>query len=88
VAAVRDSEKRIVDKFTEITSAVHDRTFLEINAGFASIGKTFETSLTATATSIRKGNEELVLKVENERLQRENAELSRDHDIGDGRVRK
>jgi hypothetical protein len=93
VSTIRDSERRIVEKFTEIAASVHDRTFTEIEKGFLVLGKTFNDALTGTALSIRKGQDELVMKVENERLQKrerelekENDELSQSHVVTDGAV--
>ena len=95
VSTLRDAEKQIVDKFTEITAAAHDRTFREIEAGFTSLGTRFESSLTNTAESIRKGQKDLVEAATRQRLEREKAELeekveelSRPHNVGDGVVRR
>jgi cell shape-determining protein MreC len=94
VSTLRDAEKRIVDKFTEITSSVHDRTFLEIEKGFGALGAGFDKALTGTAESIRKGQAALIAEIERKRLEEEaqrlreeNAELSRDHDIGNATPR-
>lgn len=44
----------------------------------------FGESLTGAAQSIRESNARLVQDIETRRLLRENAELSRDHDVGGG----
>jgi hypothetical protein len=84
VAAVRDSESRVTQKFVEVSAAVHDRTFLEL----AALGTRFDASLTATAQSIRKDQAAMLAEVERKRLEaeaqrlrEENAELSRAHDV-------
>jgi hypothetical protein len=90
VSSVRDLEANLTKKFVEVSAAVHDRTFLELSA----LGTRFETSLTTTAQSIRKDQAAMLAEVERKRLEAEaqrlrdeNAELSRPHDVGDGRVR-
>jgi hypothetical protein len=90
VSSVRDLEANLTKKFVEVSWAVHDKTFAEMGA----MGTRFDASLTATAQSIRKDQVAMLaevdrkrLEVEAQRLREENAELSRPHDVGDGRVR-
>ena len=90
VAAVRDSEGRLTDKFVGVSAAARDKTFQDIQ----SMAGRFEAALTATAQSIRKDQAALVAEVERKRLEEEaqrlreeNKELSQAHDVGDGRVR-
>ena len=95
VSTVRDLESSLTKKFVEVSSAAHDRTFAEVQAGLAKIGSQFETALTQTAQSIRRDQATLVAEMERKhleeeasRLREENAELSRPHDVGDGAVRR
>jgi hypothetical protein len=89
VAAVRDSEGRLTEKFVAVSAAARDKTFADIQA----LTGRFEAALTATAQSIRHDQEALLaeaerkrLEAEAQRLRVENEELSRPHDFKNGRV--
>jgi hypothetical protein len=81
LTSLREAEASLTKKFVEISAAMHDKTFAEMYKGFNEIGAKFEKALTGTAESIRKGNEELVMKVENQRLRDEVEDLSRPMNI-------
>jgi len=87
VASLRDAEERITKKFVEVTWAVHDKTFSEVEKGFASLGGKFESGLTNAANSIRASNDQLVQNVERVHLREQVDELSRPHNV-DGVVRR
>ena len=80
LSVVRD----LGDRIEHVTWAAHDKMVL-----------VFRDSLTGTANSIRKDQADLVAEMERkmlekeaQRLREENAELSRPHDVGDGRVQR
>jgi hypothetical protein len=81
LTSLREAEASLTKKFVEITAAMHDKTFAEMYKGFNELGAKFEKALTGTAESIRAGNEDLVMKIENQRLRDEVDDLSRPHDI-------
>lgn len=86
VGTLRAAEESITRKFVDVTAALHDKTFTELEARFLMLGSKFETALNGAATSIRKGNEDLLLAAENQRLRADVAELSRPVNVGDGTV--
>jgi hypothetical protein len=72
LSVVRD----LGDRIEHVTWAAHDKMVL-----------VFRESLTGTANSIRDSNLKLAQEFEKQRLQEKVDQLSRPHDVGDGRVR-
>jgi hypothetical protein len=82
IATLKDAEERIGKRATDVAWAVHDKAFAEMKSGFESLEKAFVQALTNAANSIREGNAELVMALENKQLKRENEELSRPYNTG------
>ena len=86
LGATRQAENNISLQVEHVAWAVHDKAKLEIEAALGVAVEKISAEVTGAANSIRAGMRDFVQAVENQRLRDENAELSRPHDVGDGRV--